>query len=59
MCFNTCRATYLKIIMKMSCDVITAVLFTEEDTGCVKRGEKTLDLYVETWNMWKNRLHAI
>jgi hypothetical protein len=25
--------------MKMSCDVITAVLFTIEDTGCVKRGE--------------------
>jgi hypothetical protein len=32
-------ATYLKIIMKMSCDVITTELFTEEDTGCMKRGE--------------------
>jgi hypothetical protein len=36
MCFNTCGATYLKIMMKMSCDVITAVLF-KEDTGCVER----------------------
>jgi hypothetical protein len=32
-------ATYLKIMMKMSCDVITAVLFKEEDTACMKRGE--------------------
>jgi hypothetical protein len=46
-------------MMKMTCDVITAVLFTEEDAGCMKRGEKTLDLYMETRNMWKNRLHAI
>jgi len=52
-------ATYLKIIMKMTCEVITAVLFEEEDTGCMKRGEETLDLHMETWNMWKNRLHAI
>jgi len=59
MCFNTCVATYLKIIMKMICDVITAVLFEEEDTGCMKRGGETLDLHTETWNMWKNRLYAI
>ena len=26
-------------MMKMTCDVITAVLFTEGDTGCVNRGE--------------------
>jgi len=39
MCFNTCVATYLKIILKMTCDVITAVLCEEEDTGCMKRGE--------------------
>jgi hypothetical protein len=32
-------ATYLKIMMKMSCDVITAVLFKGEDSGCMKRGE--------------------
>jgi len=32
-------ATYLKIMMKMSCAVITAVLFKGEDTGCMKRGE--------------------
>jgi len=39
--------------------VITAVLFKEEDTGCMKRGEKkTLHLHMEMWNMWKNRLHA-
>jgi len=49
--------TYLKIIMKMSCDVITAELFAEIDTGCKKRGwGKTLDLHTQ---MWKNRLHAI
>jgi hypothetical protein len=28
---------YLKIMRKMSCDVITAVLFGEGDTGCMKR----------------------
>jgi len=39
MYFNTCVATYLKIMMKMTCDVITAVLFKGEDTGCTKRGE--------------------
>ena len=43
----------------MTCDVITAVLCEEEDTGCMKMGEETLDLHVEMWNMWKNRLHAI
>jgi hypothetical protein len=32
-------ATYVKIMMKMSCVVITAVLFKGEDSGCVKRGE--------------------
>jgi hypothetical protein len=54
-------STYLKIMQKMSRDVITAVLCKGEDTGCKKRGEKTLDLHVEMWNMWKNtsRLHAI
>jgi len=52
-------ATYSKIMMKMTCDVITAVLFTEEDTGCVKRGEINLDLHMEMWNMLTNRLHAI
>jgi hypothetical protein len=59
MCFNTCVAIYLKIMTKMSRDVITAVLFREEDIGCMKRGEKTLNLHIETWNMWENRLHAI
>jgi len=52
-------STYLKIMMKMTCDVITAVLFEGEDAGCMKRGEETLDLHTETWNMWKNRLQAI
>jgi len=38
-------------MMKMSCDAITAaVLFTKEG-----RGEKTLKLHMETWNMWTNR----
>jgi hypothetical protein len=32
-------ATYLKIMMKMSCDVITAVLLKGDDSGCMKRGE--------------------
>jgi len=45
-------------MMKMSCDIITAVLFVE-DTGCMKRGGKTLDCHMEMWKMWKNRLHAI
>jgi hypothetical protein len=39
MCFSTSVATYIKIMMKMSCDVITAVLFKGEDSGCMKRGE--------------------
>ena len=36
---------------------MTAVLFVE-DTGCMKRGGKTLNLHMDMWKMWKNRLHA-
>jgi hypothetical protein len=39
MCFNTSVATYLKITLKISCDVTTAVLFQGEDTGCMKGRE--------------------
>jgi hypothetical protein len=32
-------ATYLKITLQMSCDVITAVLFEGEDSGCTESRE--------------------
>jgi hypothetical protein len=35
-------ATYLKKMMKMSYNVIKAVLFKQEDSGCMEREEKNL-----------------
>jgi uncharacterized protein involved in tolerance to divalent cations len=38
--------TYLKIMMKITCNVITAVLLKEEDTSCMKKGRNKPSIFI-------------